>query len=131
MHRTLSTDYCFVLEGELDLLLDGGEVVRLQPGDTLVQRGTKHAWSNPSQSERFKFIVCMVEASPVTIAGKILQPTPMWQMIASSLRSMIFPRKTPPDLRRPDTNARADIRRVVTGHDHRGRSIVKSVDDTA
>lgn len=42
---TRSIDYVIVLEGEIDLLLDDGEV-RLAAGDVVVQRGTNHAWIN-------------------------------------------------------------------------------------
>jgi mannose-6-phosphate isomerase-like protein (cupin superfamily) len=45
IHRTRSIDYVIVLEGEIDLLLDEGEV-RLHAGDVVVQRGTNHAWTN-------------------------------------------------------------------------------------
>ncbi len=45
MHRTRSLDYVVVLEGEITLLLDDGEV-RLQAGDVVVQQGTNHAWIN-------------------------------------------------------------------------------------
>ena len=45
MHRTRSIDYAVVLEGEIDMLLDGGEV-RLRAGDMLVQRATVHGWIN-------------------------------------------------------------------------------------
>ena len=45
MHRTRSVDYAIVLEGEIDMLLDEGEV-RLKAGDVLVQQGTNHAWVN-------------------------------------------------------------------------------------
>ena len=45
IHRTRSIDYVVVLEGEIDLLLDDGEV-RLAAGDVVVQRGTNHAWLN-------------------------------------------------------------------------------------
>jgi mannose-6-phosphate isomerase-like protein (cupin superfamily) len=45
MHRTRSLDYVVVLEGEIDLLLDDGDV-RLRAGDVVVQRGTNHAWIN-------------------------------------------------------------------------------------
>ena len=45
MHRTRSVDYAIVLEGEIDMLLDEGEV-HLQAGDVLVQQGTNHAWVN-------------------------------------------------------------------------------------
>jgi quercetin dioxygenase-like cupin family protein len=36
-----------VLEGEITLVLDKEEV-QLKAGDTVVQRGTNHAWSNRS-----------------------------------------------------------------------------------
>jgi quercetin dioxygenase-like cupin family protein len=45
MHRTRSIDYAVVLEGEIDMLLDGSEV-HLSAGDVLVQQGTNHAWVN-------------------------------------------------------------------------------------
>lgn len=45
IHRTRTIDYIIVLEGEIDLLLDEGEV-RLAAGDVVVQRGTNHAWIN-------------------------------------------------------------------------------------
>jgi mannose-6-phosphate isomerase-like protein (cupin superfamily) len=45
IHRTRSVDYVVVLEGEIDLLLDDGEV-RLKAGDVVVQQGTNHAWIN-------------------------------------------------------------------------------------
>ena len=45
--RTRTLDFCLVLEGEITLVLDTEEV-RLQAGDTVVQRGTRHAWSNRS-----------------------------------------------------------------------------------
>jgi mannose-6-phosphate isomerase-like protein (cupin superfamily) len=47
MHRTESVDYGVVMEGELTLVLDEGEV-QLRPGSVVVQRGTNHAWANRS-----------------------------------------------------------------------------------
>lgn len=47
MHRTESVDYGVVLEGELTLILDKGEI-DLKPGHVVVQRGTNHAWANRS-----------------------------------------------------------------------------------
>jgi naringenin degradation protein FdeH len=47
MHRTQTVDYAVVLDGEITLLLDEGEVV-LRTGDVVIQRGTNHAWSNRS-----------------------------------------------------------------------------------
>jgi len=47
MQRTQTLDFCLVLEGEITLVLDTAEV-HLKTGDTVVQRGTNHAWSNRS-----------------------------------------------------------------------------------
>jgi uncharacterized cupin superfamily protein len=47
MQKTRSLDFCLVLEGEITLVLDT-EAVHLKAGDTVVQRGTNHAWSNRS-----------------------------------------------------------------------------------
>ena len=47
MHRTETVDYAVVLEGEIILLLDEGDV-HLKAGDVVIQRGTSHAWSNRS-----------------------------------------------------------------------------------
>jgi len=47
MQKTRTLDFCLVLEGEITLVLDTEEV-RLKAGDTVVQRGTHHAWSNRS-----------------------------------------------------------------------------------
>ena len=47
MQRTRSLDLCIVLEGEVTLVLDTEEVP-LKAGDTVVQRGCNHAWSNRS-----------------------------------------------------------------------------------
>jgi hypothetical protein len=47
MQRTRTLDFCLVLDGEVTLVLDTEEV-HLVAGDTVVQRGTNHAWSNRS-----------------------------------------------------------------------------------
>jgi Cupin domain len=47
MHRTSTLDYVVVIEGELTLILDDSEAI-LKCGDTVVQRGTLHAWENRS-----------------------------------------------------------------------------------
>lgn len=47
--RMRTLDFCIVLEGEITLILDTEEV-QLRAGDVVVQRGTRHAWSNRSGS---------------------------------------------------------------------------------
>ncbi len=74
MHRTSSVDYGMVLEGEIDLELDSGEVKHLSAGDVVVQRGTNHAWVNRSDRwARMAFV--LIEAAPVRIDGVALEPT--------------------------------------------------------
>ncbi len=45
MQKTRTLDFCLILEGEITLVLDKQDV-SLKAGDTIVQRGTNHAWSN-------------------------------------------------------------------------------------
>ncbi|HEX8261345.1 MAG TPA: cupin domain-containing protein [Allosphingosinicella sp.] len=57
MHRTETVDYGIVLEGELVLILDGGETI-VRAGDIVVQRGTSHAWANRSNANaRIAFVL--------------------------------------------------------------------------
>ena len=45
MHRTDTLDYAVILSGEIYMLMDEDEIL-LKAGDTVVQQGTNHAWSN-------------------------------------------------------------------------------------
>lgn len=70
-HRTESIDYAVVLEGEITLLVDDGEVT-MKAGDVAVQRATAHAWSNRTDSvARMMFVlVGTAPVSPAEIAAK-------------------------------------------------------------
>jgi quercetin dioxygenase-like cupin family protein len=46
MHTTDTIDFEIVLSGEVVLELDDGVETVLRPGDTVVQNGTRHRWSN-------------------------------------------------------------------------------------
>ncbi|GAB3573262.1 cupin domain-containing protein [Amycolatopsis endophytica] len=50
MHRTDTVDFAIVISGEIYALLDETEV-KMGPGDTLIQRGTVHGWSNRSTED--------------------------------------------------------------------------------
>lgn len=50
MQKTRTLDFCLILEGEVTLVLDTEEV-HLKAGDTVIQRGTNHAWSNRSDRQ--------------------------------------------------------------------------------
>jgi mannose-6-phosphate isomerase-like protein (cupin superfamily) len=77
MHRTETVDYAVVLEGEITLLLDEGEVM-LKAGDVVIQRGTNHAWRNhTSKPTRMLYVLMdgkfdpgMVEQFKKQRAGK-------------------------------------------------------------
>ena len=48
MHRTPTLDLFTVVFGRPVLQLDDGSETQLSPGDCVVQRGTSHAWHNPT-----------------------------------------------------------------------------------
>jgi mannose-6-phosphate isomerase-like protein (cupin superfamily) len=49
MHTTDTVDYNIIMSGNLWLELDDGAEVRLQPGDIVIQNGTRHVWRNKSK----------------------------------------------------------------------------------
>jgi quercetin dioxygenase-like cupin family protein len=46
MHTTDTIDFEVVLSGAVILELDDGAEKELRPGDTVVQNGTRHRWTN-------------------------------------------------------------------------------------
>lgn len=71
MHRTSSVDYGIVLDGEIELELDGGKRVHLAAGDVVIQRGTIHAWVNEgARAARMAFV--LIDAAPAAIGGRAL-----------------------------------------------------------
>lgn len=62
MHATDSIDYLVVISGEMYMIMEEGEVL-LQPGDCIVQRGTKHAWSNRG-TEPCVMAAILIDAHP-------------------------------------------------------------------
>ena len=69
MHRTTSLDYGVVLEGEVELVLDGGETRLLKRGDMCVQRATNHAWRNTNETNWARMLYVLLEANPVVLEG--------------------------------------------------------------
>jgi quercetin dioxygenase-like cupin family protein len=72
MHRTVSLDYGVVLEGEIELLLDSGETRAMKRGDVAIQRGTNHAWRNPSSTNWARMMYVLQESKPVQLGEKAL-----------------------------------------------------------
>lgn len=73
MHRTNSIDYGIVLDGQIELELDGGERVVVGPHSVIVQRGTNHLWRNPSATEWARVAFVLIEAPAYLHEG---QPLP-------------------------------------------------------
>ncbi|MBM3504936.1 MAG: cupin domain-containing protein [Alphaproteobacteria bacterium] len=63
MHRSKTTDYMYLLEGELTLILDTEEVA-LKANDIVIQRGTAHAWVNRG-AKTARWVMVMVDAEPL------------------------------------------------------------------
>jgi mannose-6-phosphate isomerase-like protein (cupin superfamily) len=49
MHTTATVDYGVVVSGDPIMELDDGATVTLHPGDTYIQNGTRHRWSNAGE----------------------------------------------------------------------------------
>lgn len=73
MHRTVSLDYGIIIEGEVDLVLDSGEVKHMKKGDIAVQRGTMHAWRNNHPTEWSRIVFVLQPCQPVVVAGQELK----------------------------------------------------------
>ncbi|KIX99117.1 uncharacterized protein Z520_04693 [Fonsecaea multimorphosa CBS 102226] len=73
MHRTRTLDFGIVVEGEVELTLDSGEIRRLKQGDTVIQRGTMHKWINitPNSGWATMFFVSL-DAQEIKAAGAVL-----------------------------------------------------------
>lgn len=69
MHRSNSLDYGLVVSGEVELELDDGATTLLHAGDVVVQRGTIHAWRNPSDSVTARILFVLTEAMPRLVDG--------------------------------------------------------------
>ncbi len=61
MHKTRSIDYALVMSGEIDMLMDDGDI-HLSAGDVVVQQGTNHAWANRgTETCRIAFVLIDAE----------------------------------------------------------------------
>lgn len=70
MHRTVSVDYVIITKGEIDLELEGGEVLTVHAGDIVIQRGTNHRWVNRSGAW-MQMVAILIAAQPVRVDGNL------------------------------------------------------------
>ena len=71
-HRTQTVDYDVVLEGEIDLELDGGKTVHLKAGDVVILRGCRHTWMNRSGRPAVTAFM-LIDAKPFQSGSGLLQ----------------------------------------------------------
>ncbi|KAH6897373.1 hypothetical protein B0T10DRAFT_602699 [Thelonectria olida] len=71
MHRTVSLDYGIVVAGEVECILDSGQIRTMRAGDVMVQRGTNHEWLNRG-TEWARIVFILIESTPVVVDGKEL-----------------------------------------------------------
>lgn len=53
---------------------DGSEKLLKNPGDVVIQKGTLHAWRNPSQ-EWTRWVTVLIAAEPAVVEEKQLYPS--------------------------------------------------------
>jgi mannose-6-phosphate isomerase-like protein (cupin superfamily) len=102
MHATASLDLMVVTDGAIELEVDDG-CVRLGPGDCVVQRGTRHRWRVVGDRP-CTYVTAMFAVDPTAVA----------------------PRGDPALQPRRRLEGGAGPRRVVTGLDTDGRSVIVS-----
>lgn len=61
-HASNSVDYGMLLKGKMELELDDGATVMMEPGDIVVQNGTRHAWHPKEFPCRMMWVLIGVES---------------------------------------------------------------------
>ncbi|KAG6842238.1 hypothetical protein C0991_000208 [Blastosporella zonata] len=70
----VESDRNLASEGELILITEDGTETHLKnPGDTVVQKGTMHAWRNPSDNWT-RWVTVLIAAEPAIVDGEPLAP---------------------------------------------------------
>lgn len=74
LHRTVSLDLGVVMTGEVVLEMDDGVETVVKQGETVIQRGTIHAWHNRTQ-EMVRILFVLVPSKKVVVGGEVLDKT--------------------------------------------------------
>lgn len=69
-HTTETIDFVFVVAGDLTLILEE-ETVQLEPGDLVVQQGTRHAWRNGERGSAHLAVMLRPVEPRVNIACRV------------------------------------------------------------
>ena len=71
-HRTETLDYSILLSGEIDVELDGGEVVHMRAGDVIVMRGVTHCWKNNGSVPAVTAFILIDAQAPTPAQGETM-----------------------------------------------------------
>lgn len=75
MYRTQTLDHMIVVDGELELILDGGETRLVKAGEIVIQRAPMHTWRNPSNTKAGRVVaVTLGSAGAVKGAMEFQKP---------------------------------------------------------
>lgn len=72
VHRSITLDYIYVLEGEVTLTLDDGSKTKVRKGEIVVQQGTMHGWDNET-SDWARLLCILIAAKLPIVSGKELK----------------------------------------------------------
>ena len=61
MHRTDTLDVIFCMSGSIDMELDDGAEVHMDPGDIMIQQGANHSWINRGD-ETCRLAILLIDA---------------------------------------------------------------------
>lgn len=71
VHRSMTLDYIFVVEGEIVLTLDDGSRTTVKKGEMVVQQATMHGWDN--ETDQWTRLLCvLIAAKAPVVEGKVL-----------------------------------------------------------
>lgn len=71
VHRSMTLDYIYVVDGEIVLTLDDKSRTTLKKGDMVVQQATMHGWDNDTDQWARLLCILIAAKSPV-VCGKTL-----------------------------------------------------------
>ncbi|ETS85196.1 hypothetical protein PFICI_03221 [Pestalotiopsis fici W106-1] len=71
MHRSMTLDYVYVLQGEVILALDDGSATVVKANQTVVQQATMHRWDNATDEWARMLVVLIASKKPV-VNGTVL-----------------------------------------------------------
>ena len=68
LHRSITLDYIYVLDGKVVLTLDDGSRTQIDKGALVVQQATMHGWDN--ETDQWARLLCILVASHPPTVGR-------------------------------------------------------------